>query len=251
MRERALEGRIAALTGASKGLGRTVARALVAQGAKVALLARDSKELHEAAQALGEQALPIACDVSDADSVRQAFAGLRSRFDHLDILINNAAVSYLNRIESASDADIHREVGTNLLGPIFCIREAVPLLKKGHAPLIVNVSSLAARLPFPFTTIYSTTKAALEMLSFALKSELKADGIRVTALRLGAVKTGRGLTRSWTSEKKAEYLEAVRTSGLMSLVGGWTTPENMAEALIAILTLPAEINPGIVELGGV
>jgi meso-butanediol dehydrogenase / (S,S)-butanediol dehydrogenase / diacetyl reductase len=246
-----LEGRLAALTGASKGLGRTIAGALVRGGARVALLARPSQELDTLASEFGDRAFAVPCDVSEANSIRAAFSQIKARFDHLDILINNAAVSYLNNIEDASDDDLHREIGTNLLGPIFCIREAIPLLRNARAGQIINVSSLAARLPFPYTTMYSTTKAALEMLSFALQGELRSTGIRVTALRLGAVKTGRGLTRSWTPEKKVRYLEAVLASGLMSLVGGWTTPKAIADALIAILTIPPEINTRIVELSGI
>jgi NAD(P)-dependent dehydrogenase (short-subunit alcohol dehydrogenase family) len=246
--ERRLGGKVVALTGASKGLGRTLARALAHEGAALALLARPSSDLESLTAEL-DGSIALACDVSDADSVRKAFGQLNIAFGKLDVLINNAAVSFLNQIETASDEEIHAEIGANLLGPIFTIREAIPLMR-GRDALIINVSSLSARQPFPFTTLYSTTKAALETLSFALQTELRPQKIRVATLRLGAVKTGKGLTRNWPAEKKSAYLQAVRESGKMELVGGWMTPDAISEAFISIITLAPEINPGLIELSG-
>lgn len=247
--ERRLEGKIAALTGASKGLGRTLAKTLAREGATIVLLARPSAELESLAAEIPGRSLPVACDVSDPHSVRAAFAQLKETHGPLDLLINNAAVSFLNSVETASDEDIQAEIGTNLLGPIFTIREAIPLMR-GRDGVIINVSSLAARQPAPLTTLYSTTKAALEMLSFALRAELRRDNIRVTTLRLGAVKTGKGLTRNWPADKKAQYLEAVREAGIMEMTGGWMTPDAISEAVVAIATLAPEISPGLVELSG-
>lgn len=247
--ERRLGGKVVALTGASKGLGRTLAKAFAREGATVALLARSSPDLESLATEIGDSSIPLVCDVADADSVRGTFGQLSAVFGRLDVLINNAAVSFLNRIETASDEDIHAEIGANLLGPIFTIREAIPLMR-GRDALIINVSSLSARQPFPFTTLYSTTKAALETLSFALQAELRPQNIRVATLRLGAVKTGKGLTRNWPTEKKSAYLKAVRESGKMELVGGWMTPDAIADAFISIITMAPEINPGLIELSG-
>ncbi|HTO42325.1 MAG TPA: SDR family oxidoreductase [Rhizomicrobium sp.] len=245
-----LAGRVAVLTGGSKGLGVEFARSLVAAGAKVALLARPSPELDAVAAELGDAVAAIPCDVSDPAMVRAAMAAAHLKFGRIDILINNAALLHLNWISQATDADIQREVGVNLLGPLYCMREAMPHLRQSGHGHIINVSSLAIRIFAPYMSLYSATKAGLETLSSAMRAELKAEGIRLTVLRLGAVKTGEGLARYWEPQKKAAYLEAAREAGVMKQTGKWMSPLSVAHTLLAILSTAEDVSPEIVELAG-
>src|SRR6266480_3438483 len=125
----ALDGKVAVVTGASRGIGAVIAAGLAAEGASVALLARDKDRLTAAAEAIGELAVAVPTDVSDPDSVRDAFAAVADRFGRLDVLVNNAAVAWPHTVEAAADEQLQAEVGTNLLGPLYAIRAAVPLLR--------------------------------------------------------------------------------------------------------------------------
>lgn len=250
MAHKPLAGRVAVLTGGSKGLGVAFARSLVGAGAKVALLARPSPELDSMAAELGDAVAAIPCDVSDPAMVRAAFAAAHGKFGRIDILINNAALLHLNWMAEASDADIQREVGVNLLGPLYCMREAIPHLRQSGQGHIVNVSSLAIRIFAPYMSLYSATKAGLETLSSAMRAELKAENIRLTVLRLGAVRTGDGLARYWDAQKKAAYLEAAREAGVMKQAGKWMAPQSVADALLSILCAAEDVSPEIVELAG-
>jgi NAD(P)-dependent dehydrogenase (short-subunit alcohol dehydrogenase family) len=246
-----LSGKVAVVTGASKGLGAHLARALSATGCSVALVARPSPELEAVAAGLGEAAAAFPCDVADPGAVRSAFAALKDRFGRLDFLINNAAVAHLNRIDEASDTDIAREIGVNFMGALYCTREAIPRMREVGGGHIVNVSSQGVRLQAPYLALYAATKGALETLSSAMRNEVKADGIRVTVLRLGGVATGVGLTRSWDRTKKDAYLQAAREMGLLKQVGGWMAPESVARTLVDILGWPADVGPEMLELNGV
>lgn len=243
-----LEGRIAAVTGASRGMGRHFAAALAAEGARVALLARPSDKLTEAAASLGDAARAIACDVSDPDSVRAAFAAIEREFGGLDILVNNAGVSLLGLIEEVTDRDVRTEIGINLMGPIFTCREALPMLRRSPHADIVNVSSESARLPWPYMTVYSATKAGLEAFSAGLRHEVRKDLIRVTALRAGHT-TGSELARNWDDAAMAKMFATVMETGHAKMAGTTgTPPEAMAAALVSILTLPREVDADLIEL---
>ena len=114
-----LEGRVALVTGGSRGIGLATAQALARGGARVALLARKAEPLAQAAAEIGELALAIEADVSDPGAVRGAFARVARELGRLDILVNNAAIGRLHKIEHATDADILAGVGTNFLGAIY------------------------------------------------------------------------------------------------------------------------------------
>jgi len=243
-----LSGKVAIVTGASRGLGRRFAAAIAAEGARVALLARPSDQLGETAREIGEAARAIPCDVSDPDSVRAAFAEVQRQFGRLDILINNAGVTYLNRIETASDAKIQGEVSINVMGPIFAAREAIPMLRAAGGGDIVNISSESVKLPFPYLTIYGATKAALEYFTRGLRDEVRPDSIRVTALRVGSV-MGTELHRHWDESEAPAFMQAMFETGIMK-IGGVTplTPDQMAMALISVLALPHEVNVDLIEV---
>jgi meso-butanediol dehydrogenase / (S,S)-butanediol dehydrogenase / diacetyl reductase len=245
-----LAGKVCVLTGASKGLGPHLAEALVRAGCRVALLARPSVELDAVGKAHGDATRAHACDVSDPDAVRRAFAGAGDHFGRIDFLINNAAIAQLNRLADISDDDVRREVGVNFMGPLFCMRAAIPHMRAAGGGHIVNVSSQGVRLQAPYMGLYAATKGGLETLSAATRNELKADNIRVTVLRLGGVATGVGLTRSWDEAKKTAYLAEARERGLMKQVGRWMASDSVARTLVDVLAWPADVGPDLIDLNG-
>ncbi len=244
-----LEGRVFAITGASKGMGLRFARALAAEGAKVALLARPSEALDAAAEEI-QGAIALPCDVTSPQYVRQAFAAIGREFGHLHGLVNNAAACLLHKVADSTDDEFRMEVDTNLLGPLFCIREAIPLLKASGGGDIVNVSSESVRLPFPYLTLYAATKAALETLSQGLRAELRPDGIRVTVFRAGHVAES-SLGSSWDPKRTEAFYATVQASGHLQFSGEAVPPETMALMLVQMLKLPREANLDLVELRAV
>lgn len=240
-----LQGKVAIVTGASKGMGSHFVDALVAAGAFVALFARPSAELEAVAARHGGQAGAFACDVSDPAQVKAATAGAARLFGRLDVLVNNAAVFEPFLLEDARDQQVEQHVAVNLLGPIWCMREAIPHLRatKGH---IVSITSESVRMPFPYLTVYAATKAAVETLSQGLRDEVRADGIRVSILRSGSVSGSTG-GHAWDPEVTQRFFETIQKTGHASFTGAFATPQSMAATLVAVLSLPHDVNIDLIE----
>jgi NAD(P)-dependent dehydrogenase (short-subunit alcohol dehydrogenase family) len=233
-----LDGRVALVTGASRGSGRAIATTLAGLGADVLLLARPSEQLDQVAAELG--AVALAADIADPDAVRAAFADVERLYGRLDVLINNAAVSGVHLIEDTTDAEFAAEVGTNLLGPLHTIRAAVPLLRKGTRPHIINISSEVVREPMPGIAVYAATKGALNVLTQALALELRPDGIRVTLLESG--RTDTGFSSGWDPARRAEIQQRWAELGFTARVSGTTaqSPDTIAHAVGTVLTHPID-----------
>ena len=227
-------------------MGLRFGRALRDEGAKVVILARASEAL-DAARAEFAGALVLDCDVRSTESVRAAFGAIRETHGRLDGLINNAAACLIHKIEESTDEELRAEVDTNLMGPLLCIREAIPLLKASGGGDIVNVSSESVRLPFPYLTLYAATKAGLETLSQGLRAELRPDGIRVTVLRAGHVAES-SLGATWDPARSQAFFETIRASGHLAFSGEAVAPETMAVMLVQLLKAPREANFDLVEL---
>lgn len=242
-----LDGKVVAITGASRGIGRVIAAVMARQGARLALLARSEGALAEAASEIGAAALPIPTDIGDADSVRSAFARIESELGRLDALVNNAAVAWPQRLEHATDEALRASVDTNFLGVLYCSRAAIPLLRASGGGDIVNLSSESVRRPFPMLSVYAATKGAVEMLSFALKRELNADGIRVTVLRSGAVATA-GFVSGWDPEQGAEAFRLWQEGGFFDWIGVPMAPEAVADSIVFAITRPAGVGVDVMEL---
>ena len=149
------------------------------------LLGRTLATLEKVAAEIGPRAMPIACDVGSADSVRTAFTAIAKRHPTFHVLINNAGVYEPFMIEEARDDQILTSLSTNLAGPVFCIRAAIPMLPRGGH--IINVSSESVAEPFFMHSLYRSTKAGLEKFSEAMSRELQPKGIRVSVVRAGAM----------------------------------------------------------------
>jgi NAD(P)-dependent dehydrogenase (short-subunit alcohol dehydrogenase family) len=182
-----LQDKIVVVSGASTGIGRAAAERFASEGAHVVLLARRKERLADAAGAIGDRAVPVACDIADPDSVRAAFGEVADRFGQLDVLLNVAGAARVRLIEEATDDDILSVVGTNFLGPIYTTRAAVPLMRAAGGGDILNISSEVTLDDMPLMTLYSSTKRALNAFSQTMTKELRSEGIRVTLVVMGTV----------------------------------------------------------------
>lgn len=242
-------GKVVVITGAGLGLGRALARRLVADGDSVVLLGRTFAKVQAVAEALGENALALHCDVADPDSVRAAFDAIAERHRAIDVLINNAAVFHPFLIEEASDAQLRSTIDINLLGPVLCVRSAIPLLRRSRAGLIISISSESVEIDLPHLVLYETTKVALERLARGLRQELRADGIRSTVLRIGALIDR---DKEWDVDPVAfgRFAEAAAAAG-MPLIGDHASELSTIAGIIRMMIdLPRDTSIDLVTTSG-
>ena len=215
---KSLEGKIAAVTGATSGSGRAIARRFAEEGATVVMLARGEDRLKQLAAEIGGSAIGIPTDIGDPRQVQDAFASIAEQFGKLDVLINNAAIYRPCPVEQLSDDEILAQVRTNLLGPVYTSRAAIPLLRTSGGGDIVNTSSESTLEPFPMLSIYVATKAALEAFAHVLRYEVEPQGIRVSTVIQGASFGEGGGSTGW--EWDPEHSEMALK---LWAEGGWTT----------------------------
>jgi len=193
-----LEGTVALVTGASSGIGEATAEILAQHGAAVALVARRIDRLDDLAAKLksdGASVLPIRADVANRDEAYEAVDRVAAEFGRLDTVINNAGVMLLGPIENAPVEEWERMVNVNLLGLLYCSKAALPHLLKaadgeprGVADL-VNVSSVAGRVPRLGSGVYNATKHAVGAFSESLRQEVTGRHVRISLVEPGAVTT--------------------------------------------------------------
>jgi NADP-dependent 3-hydroxy acid dehydrogenase YdfG len=187
-----LEGKVAAITGASSGIGEATAKALADAGAAVALGARRVDRLEALASGIDEsggRALAIELDVTDEDSANAFVAEAHSQLGGLDILVNNAGVMLLGPVEGADTSQWRTMVNVNMLGLLYCTHAALPLMREAGSGHIVNISSVAGRTANAGSAVYNLTKFGVGAFSEALRQEVSPSGIRTTIIEPGFVDT--------------------------------------------------------------
>lgn len=188
-----LEGKIAVVTGASKGIGRGIAIALARQGADVVLAARNKSQLDEAAyeiEKIGRRAKAVCVDVTSKEQIDNMMQNIVAAFGGVDIFVNNAGITVMKRILDTLPEDIDSIFNTNLRGAIYFLQDAArQMIKQGKGGSIIIVTSINAIAPLPSQAFYSSTKAALEALMRCLASDLAKEGIRVNSVAPGAIAT--------------------------------------------------------------
>lgn len=188
-----MSGKVAVVTGGSKGIGRGIAEALVGAGANVVLCSRNEAEAAEAAGELTVRgpgrASGVAADVRRLDDVRRLIAAARNQYGGLDIFIANAGVGTFDPIDEIDPEDWSRVIDTNLTGVFYCCREAVPELKRRGGGWIITIGSLAGRNAFAGGTAYNASKFGLVGFTEALMLDVRYDGIRVSCVMPGSVDT--------------------------------------------------------------
>ncbi|HEY2883011.1 MAG TPA: glucose 1-dehydrogenase [Pirellulales bacterium] len=187
-----LAGKVAVVTGASKGIGAGIAKRLAASGAAVVVNYSSSKEAAEKVvkeiTAAGGKAIAMKASMSEPKEIEQLFAETKKQFDKLDILVNNAGVYEFQPLENITPEHFNRHFNINVLGLLLASQQAVKLFgTKGGA--IVNISSVAATTAPPQTAVYSATKGAVDSITKVLANELGARKIRVNAINPGMVDT--------------------------------------------------------------
>ena len=187
-----LEGKVAIVTGASKGIGAAIAKGLGAAGAAVVVNYASSREGADRVVAeitgKGGRAVVVQGDVGKAADVRRLFEETQRAFGTLDVLVNNAGVYQLEPIESVVEDAFHRQFNTNVLGPILTIQEAIKHFgPKGGS--VINISSVASTSAPPNSVVYSATKGALDTVTRVLAKELGPRRIRVNTIAPGGVET--------------------------------------------------------------
>ena len=188
-----LEGKIALITGASRGIGEAIALCLAEQGAECILASRKAEALAEVVEKIksaGGKAVARAANTGDLSQVADLFAFVRDTYGKLDILVNNAATNpYFGNMAEAPEWAWDKTLAVNLKGPFFAIQEAARLMEAAGGGAIVNVASINGVRPAPLQGIYSITKAALIAMTKGYAKELAAKNIRVNALLPGLTKT--------------------------------------------------------------
>jgi len=187
-----LQGKTAIVTGASRGIGESIARAFAAAGAQVVLAARKPDELRRIAAEIGEErALAVATHTGQPDAVRALMAAAVERFGKVDILVNNAATNpYFGPLLDATDAAWDKTFEVNLKGYFACAREVIRhLLGRGAQGSVVNVASVAGLRASPLQGVYGMTKAAVISMTQTLAFEVGGRGVRVNAIAPGLVAT--------------------------------------------------------------
>ncbi len=214
----------AIVTGASKGIGFETARALLAQGAKVVICARDRNQVARAVENLGAQTDRAkisgqAADVSDAGQVAELFRFADRELGGLDILVNNAGLGVFRPTAELSIEEWNRVIGTNLTGAFYCSREALTRFDKAAGGWVINISSLAGKNPFAGGAAYNASKFGLNGFTEAMMLDHRNDNVRVSYIMPGSVDT-----RFGGGEGKSNWKIA---------------PEDIAEIVINVLRMPA------------
>ena len=229
-----LEGRVAAVTGASSGIGEATARALSKAGASVALGARRTDRLQVLAENLEGPSLVREVDVSNEEQARAFVEAGNAEFGRLDILVNNAGVMLLGPVADADTDEWRRMISVNLLGLLYCTHAALPLIGRSGGGDIVNVSSVAGRRADAGAAVYNMTKFGVHAFSEALRQEALHAGIRVTTVAPGFVATELqghttdALVRRATERAREEIGEVLR-------------PEDIADEILHAVSRPSYI----------
>ena len=182
-----LAGRIAVVTGASRGIGLAVAQALVGAGARVAMLARTADALRRAAKPLGALAIP--CDIADETAATAAAEQVSRDLGAPDVLVNNAGLFTLAPVESQSIAELRATLDVNLIAPFVLARALLPAMREAKQGHIVTIGSIADRVTFPENGAYAASKFGGRALHQVLREELRGSGVRATLVSPGPVDT--------------------------------------------------------------
>src|SRR5688500_18436652 len=229
-----LAGKVAFITGGSRGIGLAIARALRAQGADIAITGTDQQHLDTAKRDLlsggaGGRVMAFRADVRSYAEVEKALSSVAAQFGGVDILINNAGVGVFRSVAETTIDEWQRVIETNLSGVFHCCHAALPLLKQRGGGWIINISSLASKNPFVNGAAYCASKSALNAFSEALMQEVRYDGVRVAYVLPGSVNTGFG----GLSNTKSEWALA---------------PDDVAEVVADLIAHPSRSLPSRVEI---
>ena len=223
-----LEGKVVVVTGASKGIGKAIAFAFAAVGAKVVLAARTRQTLEQVAVELrenGAEALAVPTDVTNVDAVKRLIQRTLDAYQHVDILINNAGIGHFGPVVDFDPDDWDAVLNSNLKAVYLCAKYALPSMLEQGSGQIINVLSIAAKVAFQASSAYCAAKAGALALTKVLASEVRQHNIRVTAVLPGSVHTP-----FWDDVPEHPDFEQM------------LTPEHVAHTIVSVCQQP----PGMV-----
>jgi NAD(P)-dependent dehydrogenase (short-subunit alcohol dehydrogenase family) len=229
-----LKGKVAIVTGGSRGIGLAIAQAFRSRGATVIITGTTQSHLDQAIRALqnseGEgDALAVCADVRRYPEIEQLVQTAVDRFGGIDILVNNAGVGIWRPVSDMTIDEWHDVVDTNLTGVFYCCRAVIPHLRERGSSWIVNISSLAGKNPFADGAAYCASKCALNAFSEAMMQEVRYDGIRVAYVMPGSVRT--------------EFSGPVKDGDDWKL-----SPHDVAQVVVDLIEHPARSLPSRVEI---
>lgn len=187
-----LRGKVAIVTGASRGIGRAISVALASEAATIVLAARSVPHLQKTARdvaQVGGTAEIVVTELTEEESIKNLVGVTAEKFGRLDILVNNAGVTHSARLEETSTEDWERCLRVNARAPFILCREALPLLRKSQSAYIVNIASVVGVKGYPVQSAYTSSKHALRGMTMSLAEELTGSNVRVHLLCPGGVDT--------------------------------------------------------------
>ena len=202
-------GRVAIITGGSRGLGLLMARRLKEQGARLVLLARNKEELRRAEDELDDGSgtvRAIVCDVTERQHVQHAVEAAFQRFGRIDVLINNAGVIQVGPIEHMTYGDFQLAMNVHFWGALHCTEAVLPHMRRHRGGRIINIASIGGLVAVPHLAPYSASKFALVGYSNAVRAEVAKYGIRVTTVCPGLMRTGSAVNALMKGRHEAEFL---------------------------------------------
>jgi len=233
------------ITGSSRGLGRTLAEAVLAAGHQLVASARNPKQLDDLVQRYGQQIRPVALDVSDADAATKAVQTAIDAFGRIDVVVNNAGYANVDSFEDMAGEDFNKQFETNFFGVVNVTRAALPVLHKQRSGHIIQISSIGGRGATPGLSAYQAAKWAVGGFSGVLAKEVAPLGIKVTVIEPGGMRTDWAGPSMQVGEIKSDYQQTV---GMLANMRG-QNPEHMrsdpAKVALAILQIAEEKEPPV------
>lgn len=202
------KNRVVVITGGSRGLGLEMARQMAGEGARLAILARNEPELQATYEELiqrGAAVLTVACDVGEQDQVEHAIRQVINQYGRIDVLINNAGVIQVGPAEHMQIEDFQNAMNVHFWGPLYAMQAVIPIMRRQGGGRIVNISSIGGRVAVPHLAPYDASKFALTGLSNAFHTELARDGIVVSTVTPGLMRTGSFYHANFKGQNEKEF----------------------------------------------
>jgi short-subunit dehydrogenase len=245
-----MTGKVVLITGGSRGLGYAIAREFVSLGSRVVICARDKAELERAAAELRRSAaevLEIQCDVSDQDQVAAMMLQVTERFGQVDVLVNNAGIISVGPIESQTVEDFRESMDVMFWGQVYTTLAVLPEMQRRRTGWIANISSIGGKISVPHLVPYSCAKFASVGFSEGIAAELAKDGIHVTTVIPGLMRTGSHINAYFKGDNRAEYSWfSLAATNPLSSIGAARAARSIVRAIRRgqselVLSVPAKL----------